>query len=257
MKYNNSVTRTIITSTLLFGATTLFPLVAFAQPKLASQSAEKQDARLAAIKTRADSEIEKRLTSLQAAQTKITAATKLSSQDKTTFSTEIQKDITDLTTLKAKIDADTDLTTLKADAKTIFTDFRVYAVFLPQVHELAAVDAMGVTADNLTTLSAKLQTRIQEASSAGNNVTQIQTWLTDMNAKIADAKTQYAAVETEIASLTPASYPATSTLQDARSKIKTGSQDLKAAFNDAKQIINALKGMKGTKTSTPSATPTQ
>lgn len=183
-------------------------------------------------------------TILNTALAQINVATKLSASDKSNFSSQIQADITSLTSLKAKIDADTDLTTIKADAQSIFTSFRVYAVFLPQVHELAAVDRMGVTADNLATIVTKLQARIQTAQSQGKDVSQLNTLLADMQAKIADARVQYAAVEAEISPLTPASYPGSkATFADARSKIKIGTTDLKAAFSDAKQIVAGLKAL--------------
>ncbi len=104
---------------------------------------------------------------------------------------------------------------------------------------------MGVTADNLTTLSEKLQTRIQTAQAAGKNVSSLSSLLSDMNAKIASAKAQYVDVENQISPLTPASYPgSTATLQDARSKIKSGAADLKTAWQDAKQIVQGLKSLK-------------
>lgn len=215
---------------LLF--TLILPSAVLAQsvtPKVRDQSA-----RIAQIKSRSDGEIERRLASLNSASTKIGGAKKLSTDDKNKFSAQIQTAITNLNTLKIKIDADSDLETLRTDAKTIFTDFRVYAVLLPQVHELAAIDAMGVSADNLSTIADKLEARI--------TVDADKTLLADMRAKIADAKTQYSAVESEVSALTPASFPgSTATLKDARAKIKTGAADLRTALQDARKIRSDLK----------------
>ena len=227
MQFKVLLASTVITTSLLFASQSTV-LAQTTRPKAAAN----QETRITTIKTRSDTEIDKRLTSLNNALSKISGAKKLSTGDKTKFSAEIQTDIANLTALKTKIDADTDLTTLRADAKTIFTDFRVYAIFLPQIHLLAAADTMGVTADNLTAISTKLASRIQ---------TNQQSTLDDMNAKITDAKTQYAAVEAEIVGLTPANFPATSALTDARNKIKAGAADLKTAVADAKQIRNGLK----------------
>jgi len=247
----------ILVGIAALGAVTLSPVAAFAQQVTSSPGTTQganQAARMATIKARSDAEITDRLTSLNSASLKINAATKLSSNDKSTFGSEIQTDITNLTTLKAKIDADTDITTLRADAKSIFTDFRVYAVFLPQVHELAAIDTMGVTTANLQALSAKLQSRIQTAQGNGKDVTSLQGLLSDMNTQITNAQNQYSGVEGEISPLTPASYPGSNaTLQDGRSKIKSGAADLKSAFQDAKQIVQGLKALEGkTATSIPS-----
>ena len=197
--------------------------------------------RLATVKTRALSEIDKRLASLNAALGRILASTKLSAADKANFTSQIQTNITNLKTLHAKIEADTDLTTLKADAKSIFADFRIYAVFLPQTHLLAAADTMGMTADKLASLSAKLQTKIDQSKQAGKDVTALQNLLSDLNSKVADAKGLYTVVESEVAPLSPAGYPGNlPILQDARSKIKAGAADLKTAWQDAKQIREGL-----------------
>lgn len=213
-----------------------------------------QAAKIVKIKTRAEAEIDKRLASLNSALAKISTAKKLPESDKANFSAQIQAATSKLNALRAKIDADTDLAILRTDAKSIFNDFRVYAVFLPQIHLLAAADTMEVTADNLTTLAGKLQVRLQAAQSKGKDVSQLQTLLTDTQAKIADAKTQYSAVINEVIFLTPTSYPGSNaTLKDARAKIKVGTQDLRAARQDAKQIVAGLKAMgKSTSTSSPS-----
>ena len=215
-----------------------------ASPRPSPRAAVDQTTRIQTIKDRSDKEIDNRLTSLNNALSAVAGAKKLNATDKANFTAEIQTDISILTALKAKIDADTDLTTLRTDAKSIFTDYRVYAVFLPQIHLLAAADIMGVTADNLTTIANKLATRLQTLQSGGKDVSALQTILNDMNVKIADAKTQYAAVETEVIGLTPASYPGSSaTLKDARTKIKAGATDLKAARDDAKKIVEGIKGL--------------
>jgi hypothetical protein len=199
-------------------------------------------ARMTIIKTRADSQIEMRLASLNSAMTKIGEVKRLTSDEQTTFSNEIEQDINALTALKAKIDADTDPATLKTDATAIYSDFRVYAVFLPQIHEIISTDIIEVTATNLTAIAVKLQTRITEMQTAGKSVSELQGFLTDMQAKIADAQTQATAAFNEIVSLSPSSYPgSTSILKDARAKIKTATNDLKAALVDTKLIRAGLK----------------
>lgn len=200
------------------------------------------EARMTIIKTRADSQIEMRLSSLNTAMTKIGEVKRLTADEQTTFSNEIQQDITALTALKTKIDADTDVATLKTDATAIYSDYRVYAVFLPQIHEIISTDIIKITATNLTTIAGKLSERIQEMQSSGKSAADLQGFLTDMQAKIADAQAQGTAAFNEIVSLTPGSYPGSSSiLKDARTKIKTATSDLKAAFVDAKLIRAGLK----------------
>src|SRR5579885_1985575 len=153
--------------------------VLLASPRMASaqtvtntpaggRKAANQAARLTNLHTLADNAIAERLTSLNNASTRLNGLVKLSSDQKTQFSGEITTDVNGLTSLKAKADADTDLPTLRTDYRSIFTTYRIYAEFLPQLHLLIASDTMGVTADKLSDLATKLQSRIQTAGNPSN-----------------------------------------------------------------------------------------
>lgn len=236
MKFTTTLTTLTAAAVLL--AT---PLTVFAQTVTPGANLE---ARLTKLHTECDTEVDKRITSLTSVQARINELQKLSSDQKNTFISEITTDSNGLTALKAKCDSDTDLTTLRNDYRSVFTTYRIFAVFLPQLHLLAAVDTMGVTADKLSDLANKLQIRIQNAGNPSN----LTSLLSDMQAKIADAKTQYTNAESQVTSLTPQSYntdPAGTkqALTTARTDIKTGAQDLRDAFADAKQIVQALKAL--------------
>lgn len=231
------------------------PMVAFAQtvttsPTLGVRSAN-QAARLAKLHAFCDTQVDNRISSLNTVSARINALVKLSSTQKAQFTGEIRTNENNLTALKAKCDADTDVPTLRADYLSIFTSYRIYAEFLPQVHLLAAADSMGVTADKLTDLATKLQDRIQKVGNPSN----LTSLLSDMQTKVADAEQQYSTVQSQVTSLTPQSFDTDksgtqSILKNARSEIQTGAADLRAAFSDARQIIQGLKGL-----TTPTPTP--
>lgn len=210
------------------------------------------------LQARGDQYITQRLTSLNTLVTKINGLKNLKPEDKSQFLTNINADISGLTALKAKIDADTDVATARADVLSIFTTYRVYVVFDPQTQLLAASDTMTVLADELDMLANKLETRINEAGS-GVNTTTLRNLLNDMRSKIADARTQYTNVENTVSPLTPASYNSNpsgtkATMQTARADITTGRTDLTGAWADAKQIRAGLHT--GSTSGTPSPTPT-
>lgn len=217
---------------------------AFAQtvtPVSATRGAN-QAARLANLHTLADNAISMRLTALTTAQTRVNGLVKLSDDQKTTYTGEITTDINGLSSLKTKADNDTDLPTLRTDYRSVYTTYRIYVEFLPQIHLLVASDTLGVTTDKLSDLATKLQSRIQSAGNPSN----LASLLSDMQAKIADAKTQYGNVQSQIMPLTPQSYNTdpsgtTATIKNARSEIQTGVSDVKGAFADAKQIVQALE----------------
>src|SRR5476651_1263294 len=108
-----------------------------AQTTTATKSAD-QSQKLVSLHSQSDTEITNRLDSLNSALTRINSLVKLSSDQKNTYITEINTDISGLTSLKTKCDSDTDLATLRSDYRTIFTQYRVYAEFLPQTNLLVS-----------------------------------------------------------------------------------------------------------------------
>lgn len=206
------------------------------------------------LKQRADREIERRITSLNRLIDKINGLKKISDSQKAIFIKQIQDEITSLTNLKAKIDADTDLATLKTDVQSIVKSYRVYLLFIPKINVLVAADTLDTIADKLDALAAKLELRINTAGDV--DVTKLKTTLDDMKAKIADIRIQAQKARDAVTSLTPEGYPGNKgILQEGRQYIVAGKKDVRDARQDAIIIIQGLKGIINTKTSTESATP--
>src|ERR1700722_15924396 len=67
--------------------------------------------RLQLIITRGNNEIVRRLTTLNTLSSKISSAPKLTASDQSSLSSEVTTEISGLTSLKAKLDADTTVTT--------------------------------------------------------------------------------------------------------------------------------------------------
>jgi|SRR5665213_987139 len=205
--------------------------------------------RITTGKNRADQEIARRNTILTDLNTKVQAMVKVSANEKSTISAEVQTEISNLTTLKAKIDADTDIATLKTDIQSITKDYRIFMLVIPQGRIEVASDKIQTITANYTSFSAKLQTRISQAPS-GTDTTQVNAWLSDMNNKIADANTEASAAVSLVANLQPdqgnASIQASNTaaLKSANADIKTALLDLKTARQDAGSIVKAIESWK-------------
>ena len=237
----------------------LTPATAFAQTTTPTSSPNaRQSARIAArlanLHARCDQEITVRVNNLTTLNTNVGQLKKLSSSQIAQFQSEIQTDITNLNTLKAKCDADTDVPTIITDVKSIFTSYRIYAVFMPQVRLLAAADRVLTTADLLSDYEGKLAFRVGQQGNPSN----LTSLLTDMQEKIADAKTQANNVISMVAPLSPSSFPGSNpTLQSARTDVKTAYSDLRNAYQDGLQVRRGLKSLGGTSiTSSPSPTAT-
>jgi hypothetical protein len=202
----------------------------------------------AAIQARGNTEIDKRLTDLAQQNARIQGMKRLSDSQKATFSANIQTEISNLQTLKTKIDSETDAS-LKSDVQSITGNYRIYMLVMPQTRIMSAGDRGATVADLLASLSVKFQARIAAEQAAGKDVAALQASLTDMNAKIADAKIQSQAAITAVVSLTPdnkdsAKMQANETaLATGRADIKATASDLKAAQQDAKSIAAGLKSL--------------
>lgn len=230
----------------------------------ASPSPANNQQRLQDIISKGDADISQRITSLASLQTKLQSMKKLSDSDKATLISQIQAQINGLNSQKTKLDGDTDVATARADRQAIFTQFRIYMLFIPKVQILAAADAMNDAADSINSLVAKLQAKIQQFQQSGKDVSSLQTALADMQSKLADAKAQYQNAESTVLPLVPdqgdktKAQSNTAALQSAQGMIKTGAQDLKTARADIQTIVNGLKSLRGT-TSSPagSSVPTR
>ncbi|HEX8932178.1 MAG TPA: hypothetical protein VF810_03430 [Patescibacteria group bacterium] len=250
---------------LAFFVGTVTPVLAvgnaFGQGMNSSGAAEKQRSRLDAqtgnLNTRAANEISRRITSLNNLLNRINNFKNISATQRAAFIAQVQSEISALNTLQTKISADTDIATLRADVKSIVDAYRVYALFMPQLNIIAAGDRILTIADDMTTHASTLEAKINAQQAKGQNVADLLTLLSDMKAKIADAKTQAQAAIDAVTPLTPAGFPGNkATLQGARQMLTTAIHDLNTARQDARQIIVGLMKLGKTPTVTPSVTTT-
>lgn len=198
------------------------------------------------LRQRATTEITRRTTFLNELSAKIDGLKKLSTAQKSDLKAQIQAQIDSLNALQAKINADTDITTLRTDVKSIVGNYYIFAFFRVKISLLVATNRMGTTTDMLNTVYTKLQTRINEEQAKGTDVTALNILLADMLAKINSAKTQYDSAQTELSALTAEGYPGNrTTLLNARTKIKQGEKDLRAAYQDAVKIRQGLGDVSG------------
>jgi hypothetical protein len=203
----------------------------------ATVSGKNSASRLSAIISRSDTAITKRITDLNALSTRIQGLKNVSATEKQNIATDVQTNITGLTALKAKIDADTDVTTAKTDAKTITQSYRIYMLVIPQGYIAAAADRVTTIVGMMNTVETKLQSR------TGVDQTELAT----VTAKLADATIQAQNAQSGVANLQPdqgnttVEASNTAALKAARADIKTATSDLQTARQTLKTIIAGLK----------------
>lgn len=246
MNRNNLLKKIAVTTSLLIalGLVASPVLAQTASPAVSNRGQQVQTQRISNLKMRADKEIDRRVASLNSLISHINNIKKLTDNQKSTLLSDVQSEITNLTTLRSKTDTDSDLVTLKVDVKSIIDSYRVYALYIPMINLITVADRMSDTADKFNAIATKIQTRIQAAKTAGKDVTALQASLTDMQSKITDARNQAQQIINTVTPLTPAGYPGNkTTLQSARTMLKTGQNDFKVAMQDARSIVSALRAM--------------
>ena len=199
------------------------------------------------LKHACESAIARRLVSLGSLQTTVSSNTYLTSEHKTTLLGEITAEVSGLTTLKAKIAADTSRATLVADCMSIVDHYRVYLLMIPQAHLMIAADASVAIGAKLDDLASKLQADIAKAKAAGKDTTDAQRDLDAMIAATAAGKATAAGVPALIGftlPLNPADYGADhADVVSARQMIQKAHDDFVHARADAKQVIADLRAL--------------
>ena len=194
------------------------------------------------LKTKTLKEIDTRVTTLTSLNAKVQAMTNVTAVNKAAVNTEVQSQLNALTTLRAKVVADTDLATLKADRVALTKSFKVFGFSVPTTNLAGRVEAHFSMLAGLATTSAALVTDIQTAQNAGKDVTAVRSTLTNLNAKLADANVQSNAAVAIVTPMINGSAPVNQTaLMDAYAKYKIALQDIKTVKSEAKTIIKQLK----------------
>src|SRR5579872_7380862 len=88
-------------------------------------------------KDRADQEISRRIDNLTKVEDRITNATHISADGKTSLTTTINGQISALQQLKTQIDSETSTTSLKSEIQSITASYRIYALVMPQLAIIA------------------------------------------------------------------------------------------------------------------------
>jgi len=198
------------------------------------------------LRTLGDCEIDRRLDTITKLQARVAGAAALTAADRATLQSQLAADASGLTTLRARIDGETDVSVLKTDLGKIATDFRIYLLMAPKVAEAIAAETELAAVGRLGTLQTKLQARIDAAHAAGKDVTGAQADLDAMTAKASQISPLVAGIPAAVLPLTPAQYnagTATPILASSRTSIQSGRGLLIGARADARACVAALKAL--------------
>lgn len=234
----------IITVAATAGALTLGSLV-WAAPAFASTTdgspTPTAHSSLSAIQQAGAAATAKRITSLNTRISKVNSTNRLSSADKSTVLGTLNADLSAMQGLQSKIAADTTAATAWSDYTSIFIDYRVYAVALPQSYIASAADGLtGTAIPKLQSAAGKISAYF---TAHPDKVTpDLQAKLADMQAKTADAVSKTSGLASAALAVTPAQFNANhAVLTDDRAAARAAVADAKAAAQDGRAIVAALK----------------
>ena len=128
--------------------------------------------------------VDKRVTTITKYDSALAKTKYISEPTLTAIRGELNKITSELSSLKAKIMNETDIPTLRADVKSIVTNYRVYQVFLPQSAGIVAVDRMRAYSTKLDEVSTKIGAKADEVEGQGKDVSEVRSLLSSATANI-------------------------------------------------------------------------
>ncbi len=194
-----------------------------------------------------DCEIARRVTTLDRLASRISGSKALTDSDKAALSAEVTSTKSGLASLKSTIDSETSIEALKADVKKIATDYRVYALVVPQVNLVNGADAVQASKAVFDKIETNLSARIAAAKAAGTDTTLAQQKLDAMKAAVSQALSLTAPLPAAVLPLTPAQWNAGTAgpvIKDARAKLVQARDLIRTARKDAQACRDALKALR-------------
>jgi hypothetical protein len=211
-------------------------------PASSTPTSSAQEARLAAIKAKADAAIAAREAILTADGSIATTAAHLSDPDRAALESLISANQSGLDQLRQTIDSDTTESQAIADAESIVTSYRIYTLVDPKVHLVVAADRGAAAVVGFASIQAELQTAIAESASAGRNVSGARASLAQLQVDVQNASAIIGQVPGQVLPLTPAGYPGNrSTLVAAAGSLVTARSDLEQAATAGQSVITDLQ----------------
>lgn len=231
----------------ILAALLLVPALALAQS--ASTSTPISATIMARAKEKAGREIDRRVKALTELSARVSGMTKVTAELKQSISANVQNQVTSLSTLKTKIEANTDGATLRIDIQSITQSYRIYALVMPQTRIAAAADREATLINMLVGLGTKLQARLEALQAAGTDVTALGQMLTEMGVALGTAQTHAQNAISAVIVLTPDEGDKTKmkantdALQGARKEVQAAHQDIVTARKHAETIIKGLRAL--------------
>ena len=183
-----------------------------------------------------------RITKLNAAVTEVNADKTLTSSDRSALLSTLQGDLSGMQQLQAKIAADTTASQARTDYTTIFRQYRVLAVALPQERIVRAADrATAAALPRLQAAEQKLSNQLGKQPAKDTSTAKAA--LADLQQQITAVQSDAQGLDAAALAVTPARFNQShSAITDVQSKGEALRTAEKAAQKDIRTIRQALRG---------------
>lgn len=197
---------------------------------------------LAAIQARAATAVAARQTALSNAVSAVGSNRFLTSGDQSTLLNTLNNDLSAMEQLGPKIAGDTTVSAAQADYRSIFTDYRVFALALPQVRFAESADDLtGTVLPHLEDAQSKLQALLSGPDSSKNS-SAVQGAMADLGQQITAISSATNGLSATILAFTPPQWdanpqiltPAHESLVNARTAAHQARQDVETVVEDLK-----------------------
>jgi hypothetical protein len=196
---------------------------------------------LGGIKSLCNIGVQRRLAVLAADNTFVSTSVALTGSDQSTLEGQISADESGLTALNITIQGDTTYSKLFTDCGLIVTDYRVYVMEDPKIHEVIAADGIGKVDSAFSTIIPELQGVINASTVSASVKAQAQSELNALTGKVTASQTSISGVSASVINLVPSGWPGNQAdLKSARENITTASTDLSGARTDINNILTLL-----------------
>jgi len=256
------MTKKIIIFITLFALTILPVQIAFAvaagditsgtkdwQEKYQTATSANAEGKVAALKELGKILIENRIQLLTNLQNSVNNMSVAKDQDKTDLIADISQNMVDLSTLRARMEAETTAESLKSDIREITETYKIYSVVAPRDLGESLVYRGRFILGKLKAIQEKIQTFIDDKKAEGVDTATLEVSMKEVTNKLIDAESQMNIALEKFKAMTPAnSATAKTSRAEGKVAMKKAKDDLNAAHILLKEIVESLKTL-------PSASP--
>lgn len=210
---------------------------------------------LTKLKSRGAQLIKERVNSLNQNAQAVEKSKELTKEQKIAFGMFFSGKVSELNALGTKIKESTDATSTKSLVESIFTDFRIYGVTLPQVRLQKRIYEVQNHIAKLSETFTKIQSNIDYAKSKNKDVSEWQMNLDAAKLVVATDTAKLSGLMTQINSLKPSDYGTTSktVITSVNAELKTISKEI-SYLNKKIRKPTYMKTIKATTTPVTSST---